>query len=118
MQLDSSLHDDALIVSVPAERIDSAAAIRFKDAMRRAARDGPERVILDLGNVRFVDSSGLGAIVAVMKHLAPAQRLELADMSPDVEKVFRLTRMDTVFTIHPGAGVLARRAGRAGGSHA
>jgi anti-sigma B factor antagonist len=33
--------------------------------------------------------------------LAPARRLELAGLTPTVEKVFRLTRMDSVFTIHP-----------------
>lgn len=110
MDLDCSRQDDALIVSVNANRIDSAVAIRFKDAVRGAARDGPKRVILDLQEVRFVDSSGLGAIVAVMKLLAPEQRLELAALSPDVEKVFRLTRMDTVFEIHAKAGAPASRA--------
>jgi len=110
MDLDCTLRDDALIVSVRAGRIDSAAAIRFKDAVRAATRDAPDRVILDLGDVRFVDSSGLGAIVAVMKYLAPVRRLELAALNPDVEKVFRLTRMDTVFVIHADADAPAARA--------
>jgi hypothetical protein len=41
-----------------------------------------------------------GAVVAVMKLLAPDSRLELSGLTPAVEKVFRLTRMDTIFTIH------------------
>jgi anti-sigma B factor antagonist len=56
--------------------------------------------------VNFLDSSGLGAVVAVMKLLMPARKLELAGLTATVEKVFRLTRMDSVFTIHtvvPGA---------------
>jgi anti-sigma B factor antagonist len=51
--------------------------------------------------VHFLDSSGLGAVVGVMKLLAPERRLELAGLTPTVAKVFRLTRMDSVFTIHP-----------------
>ena len=103
MELECNRQDGALIVAVREPRIDSAAAIRFKDAMRAATEDAPARVILDLGDVTFVDSSGLGAIVAVMKFLAPDRSLELAGLNPDVAKVFRLTRMDSVFTLHPDA---------------
>ncbi len=47
------------------------------------------------------NSSGLGAVVAVRKFLGPDRVLELAGLTPAVEKVFRLTRMDSVFVIHP-----------------
>jgi anti-sigma B factor antagonist len=100
MELEARIQDQVQVVTVLAERIDSAIAIRFKDEMRAVTEGGPVRVILDLGEVRFVDSSGLGAIVAAMKHLAPVRKLELAGLNPDVDKVFRLTRMNTVFAIH------------------
>ncbi len=86
-------------------------AIRFKDKMREIALQPSDRVVLDLSRVSFVDSSGLGAIVAVMKALAPARRLELAGLTPNVAKVFRLTRMDSVFTIHPAPEAAAVRHG-------
>ena len=35
-----------------------------------------------------------------MKLLGPDRSLELAGLTPTVEKVFRLTRMDSIFTIH------------------
>jgi anti-sigma B factor antagonist len=50
--------------------------------------------------VAFLDSSGLGAVVAVKKLMGPDRRLDLACLTPAVDKVFRLTRMDSVFTIH------------------
>lgn len=90
-------------VNVLVERIDAACAIQFKDRMREATDGGAERVVLDLQRVDFLDSSGLGAVVSVMKHLGPDRRLELAGLRPKVAKVFRLTRMDTVFTIHEDA---------------
>ncbi len=92
---------NALVVHVLESRIDAAVAIQFKDAMRARVAQAPERVVLDLSQVDFIDSSGLGAVVAMMKLLAPARRLELAGLTPTVEKVFRLTHMDRVFTIHP-----------------
>ncbi len=97
----------ATLITVPADRIDSAVAVQFKDALRECAEGGPPRVILDLRNVGFLDSSGLGAVVAAMKHLAPEQQLELAGLTPAVAGVFKLTRMDSVFTIHSSAAVAA-----------
>lgn len=88
------------VISVGATRIDAACAIQFKDAFQKTVPKEPERVILDLDGVEFVDSSGLGAIVGLMKILAPETRLELSTMGETVKKVFALTRMDQVFTIH------------------
>lgn len=103
MPLQATTHDDTLIVTTDMPRIDAGLAIEFKDDMRAACEGGPARVVLDLTSVGFLDSSGLGAVVAAMKLLAPEQKLELAGLSPTVEKVFRLTRMDSVFTIHKNA---------------
>ncbi len=103
MNLVSETIDHALVVRVCDARIDAAVAIQFKDRMRELTVGCNGRVVLDLGNVGFVDSSGLGAIVSVMKFLAPASTLELAALTPNVGKVFRLTRMDSVFAIHDSA---------------
>lgn len=91
---------DVRIITVQDDRIDAANAVAFKDQMGRLTDDLDGRIILDLSSVEFVDSSGLGAIVAVMKVLAPDHRLELAGLNETVGKVFRLTRMDSVFAIH------------------
>ncbi len=101
MDLSSEDTGQTRIVTVHADRIDAAGAIQFKEMMRKTISEGPERVILDLAAVDFIDSSGLGAIVATMKMLGQGRRLDLAGLTPVVEKVFRLTRMDTVFRLYP-----------------
>lgn len=102
---------DMLVVRANVERIDAAGAIQFKDRMRELARSPAPRILLDMRKVAFLDSSGLGAVVAVMKALAPDRRLELSGLSPTVQKVFRLTRMDSVFTIHDTVPGERRHAG-------
>ena len=87
------------IVTVNCARIDAAMAIQFKEDMRQETDGGPLRVVLDLTGVEFIDSSGLGAIVAAMKQLGNERSLDLAGLTPTVDKVFRLTRMDTVFNL-------------------
>ncbi|MDQ7071677.1 MAG: STAS domain-containing protein [Rhodobacterales bacterium] len=103
MDLTSTQFDKVQVVTVNAARIDAAVAIRFKDIMRGMTEFGPERIVLDLSQVEFVDSSGLGAIVASMKQLGSSSKLDLAGLTPTVDKVFRLTRMDTIFAIHDSA---------------
>lgn len=105
---------DLRVVTVEEERIDAVVAIQFKDEMRALTDDAPPRVLLDLSQVTFLDSSGLGAVVAAYKQAAPARKLELAALSPTVEKVFKLTRMDTVFTIYASAEDATERLTNAG----
>ena len=100
MLLDRKDFDDCALITVNEARIDAAVAIQFKDSLRQLAGDEPPRIVLDMAQVQFLDSSGLGALVAAMKQLGTDRSLELASLSPTVEKVFKLTRMDSVFKVH------------------
>lgn len=111
MHLETDTRGGYLAVTVAGDRIDAAGAIQFKEAMRQAVQHPAPRVVLDLSRVAFLDSSGLGAVVAVKKMLAPDRDLELAGLTSGVAKVFRLTRMDTIFTIHPALPEPLRDAG-------
>lgn len=88
------------VLHVVPDRIDASVAIQFKDRFRDLVRDWTGPVILDLMNVTFLDSSGLGAVVAARKLLGEARQLELSGLNPAVDKVMRLTRMNQVFPIH------------------
>ena len=79
--------------------MDAAVAIEFKDAMHAETLDGPKIVVLNLSSVNFIDSSGLGAIVASMQHMGQDRTLALAGLTPTFDKVFGLTQMDTVFSL-------------------
>lgn len=100
MELNTVFENGTQTVSVAASRIDAASAIQFKDAMRAATATDATRIVLDLSRVKFVDTSGLGAIVASMKQMGDGRQLDLASLSPDVAKVFRLNRMDSIFSIY------------------
>jgi anti-sigma B factor antagonist len=88
------------VLRVDEVRIDACVAIQFKDQFRDLTQDRHGDVILDLSQVGFLDSSGLGAVVAVRKLLGDGRVLALAGLTPAVDKVMTLTRMNTVFPIH------------------
>jgi anti-sigma B factor antagonist len=100
MELAVRMQGESRIVAVPGPRLDAAGAEDFRAAMREVIDGGATRVVIDLSGIEFLDSSGLGALVACLKHMGERGRLELAAPREPVLKVLRLTRMNTVFTIH------------------
>ncbi len=76
----------------------------LKSEIRGLLDAGYTLIVLDLGNVRFIDSSGLGALVVSLKAAAEhGSSIRLACAQPSVEKVLKLTGLDRVFIM--GASV-------------
>jgi len=90
-----------LNITVREPRIDAAIATLFKDKLREIIVKNCKPVHMDMSSVGFMDSSGLGAIIAIRKSLPQHMPMALLSLTPNVERVFRLTRMDSVFDIHP-----------------
>jgi anti-sigma B factor antagonist len=111
MMIDATTEGGTLLLTIGETRLDASVALAFKEAMRGrvAGHDGP--VAIDMARVEFMDSSGLGALVAAMKMLGGARRLELAGCRPIVARVLALTRMDRVFVLHEDVDAM-RAAGR------
>jgi len=101
MKISTRTEGDFCIAQIDEARIDAASALAFKEGIRSATEDAPSTVVVDLHQVDFIDSSGLGAIVATLKYVTPDRKLVLTGLTPAVQKVFELTRMDRVFTIAP-----------------
>jgi anti-sigma B factor antagonist len=101
MHLKKRHEGNTVVLTVEANRIDAANAVYLKDAFAEAIAREDAAILMDLKNVNFMDSSGLGAMVAAMKQLDGKKKLALCHLSPAVDKVFKLTRMFTVFDIYP-----------------
>ncbi len=103
MRLNFETRDDVRVITLGEPRLDASNARVFRDAVLEQVEKGGEKFVLDMSPVTFVDSTGLGAIVGVIKNLGRNRVLELCSLTPTVLKVFKLTRMDKVFRIHPSA---------------
>jgi len=99
MELEQKQIDGVIVVRCLAERLDALVALKFKDGIHSMATGPGKRIVLDMSEIKFLDSSGLGAIVAVYKLLGPDWGLDLAGLTDAVARVFKLTRMDSVFRI-------------------
>lgn len=94
-----SKEEGVLIVSLIQPRLDAVNAPLFREKLFNAIADGKLRLVIDMSRVDFVDSSGIGAMVAVLKRLGPRGDLAVSGLRPSVDRAFKLTRMDKVFTI-------------------
>lgn len=103
MQFTVTDTEERLVIAVAEARIDAAIATQFKDKLRTIVLRQRKPVEIRLGSVDFMDSSGLGAMIALRKALPESFAFVLTDLTPNVERVFRLTRMDSVFDIRPRA---------------
>lgn len=99
--LSTDLRNNILVVRVEDKRIDASKAPAFKDEMARCIDAGQNQLVLDLSQVDFIDSSGLGALVSCLKRLGPRGSLAVAGATGAVSRLFSLTRMDRVFALHP-----------------
>ncbi len=90
---------DIMVASVPIEELEASNAAEFKQDIAPLL-DSTSKLALDLGNLQFVDSSGLGAFISCLRKLnAKGGDLKLYNMSKQVRSVFELVRMDRVFDI-------------------
>ena len=88
--IDTTVDGRAARVAVVGE-LDLSQASVLTDAVEAAFRDGAERVIVDLHEVSFVDSSGLQGLMWVTNGRATGQELALARPSDAMRRLFRQT---------------------------
>ncbi|WP_196259920.1 STAS domain-containing protein [Pelagibacterium limicola] len=92
------------VVRLTEESLTASNAASFRARLSELAEGGRTRLILDLANVRYVDSSGLGALVSLLKRIGVKGELALCAVAPAVMSVLTLTRMDKVFSIYADRG--------------
>lgn len=100
LTLDTTVHEGYAVVTVLGE-IDIATAPLLRDCLTALAGDGHERVILDLNQTEFLDSTGLGAIVTGLKRLrAHGGDMRIVCTSPRVCKAFEITSLNRVLPLY------------------
>jgi anti-sigma B factor antagonist len=101
MELSTHTSNEVLIIGFSElGSLEASNSPEFREKVA-ALLEGRTKVILDLSNVTFVDSSGIGALVATSRSLSANDgELRLVGLSPAVQTVFELTRLYRAFEIH------------------
>jgi anti-sigma B factor antagonist len=95
---------DVPIVAVSGE-VDVYSAPALKDNITELLQSGVTTLIVDLSGVAFLDSTGLGALVEARAATSDAGgSLPIVCSQERILKLFTITGLDGVFTIHPTIG--------------
>ena len=101
MNLKTGTNGTVTIIAVREERLDAHNSEELKAEMNRLFEGGARDLLVDLKEVRFIDSSGLGFLVSGFKN-APTRQgsLKLCSLQSKVKSMFELTRLQRVFDIY------------------
>jgi anti-sigma B factor antagonist len=88
---------NVFIAKVVESRITADVASRFKQDLIEYVTSGNRMIVLDMSEVTFIDSSGLGALIGTLKVMGNDGELVLCGARDSVASMFKLTRMNKVF---------------------
>jgi anti-sigma B factor antagonist len=102
MEITKQIIDEETCVLSLDGTLNARSADQVKQAFREVAGKGVRQVVLDLGDVPFIDSSGLAALVSGLKTMNEKEgSMKLASLQSQADLLFRLTMFDKVFEVYP-----------------
>ena len=94
------LGDDAFVIALAGE-VDLYTAPEFKQQLLEVIGQGGKDVVVDFSDTTFIDSTTLGVLVGGVKRLRSNDgQLSLVCSDRNITKIFEITGLDRVFTIH------------------
>ncbi|MBE1537472.1 STAS domain-containing protein [Actinomadura algeriensis] len=93
------IHTDLAVVTLTGD-VDISTAARLRDDLAALLGDGARHLVLDLGDVSFMDSSGLSVLAGVFPLLRESGALALAAVNPRIREVLRTTGLTRLFPIY------------------
>ena len=95
--VEESVDDQTQLVAIHGD-VDLKTAKSFRSALDEAAQDGKPRLIVDMSEVPFMDSSGLAALIGAQK--AFREQTKVIVVCPDnLRRIFEVTRLDAIVAI-------------------
>jgi anti-sigma B factor antagonist len=87
------------VVALPVDHLDAGNVKAFREAMQSVSSNY-NTIVIDMGPLNFVDSSGLGALLSCLRAMGVKNgHLRLFGMTKPVKALFELVRMHRIFTI-------------------
>jgi len=76
-------------------------SVILRDAVHEALERGETNILLNLGNVDYIDSSGIGELVSAFTNVrAAGGSLKLLQLTKKVHDLLQITKLYTVFDVH------------------
>ncbi len=90
---------DALVASISGEIDLSNSPILRSSLMGLIAQHAPKRLVLNLRQVAYMDSSAIAVLVETVRKIGKPGQVSLTDLQPRVKGLLEIARLDTIFRI-------------------
>jgi len=98
MNIKEKMHGDVAVVSLKGNLMGEPDTTDVRQKVYSLLQDDVKKIVLDLGKVKWINSSGLGALIAAMTSVKNKDgELRLANVTEKVESVFMITQLIKVF---------------------
>ena len=98
---EESLGEGRHVVAVRGE-IDLFTAPELKKTLAEAIEEGATRVVVDLSETTFLDSTALGVLIGAVKRLRQRDgQLVIVNSDANIQKTFEITGLDQIFALLP-----------------
>jgi anti-sigma B factor antagonist len=104
MQIDVAENNGATVIRPGDARVDLQVAGEFRTSLLEVIEFGHRKLVVDMSEVHFMDSSGLGALVSALKTLKLLKGggdIRLANVQPPVVALLEIIRLHRVFASYP-----------------
>ncbi len=92
--------EQGVVVLAPTADIDMSRSPDLRSAIRQELGAGVHKMVVDLEDVHYMDSSGLATLVEAMRNIGGTDtRLVICNMNPKVSAIFEIARLDSFFSI-------------------
>jgi len=103
MELTHEIEGDTLVITLNGKSLDATIASKVRTEIRELVQKSNEgKVVLDLAAIYFMDSSGFGSLITILKSITELDKeLFLTNLSSQVESTFNILNLDKLFQIVP-----------------
>ena len=78
--------------------LDIYASQDFKDSVMRIYRETDDNIYLDFENLEYIDSTGLGALISILKEVREAdKKVYIRSVNERIRKLFKITKLEEMF---------------------
>lgn len=98
MKIKQEMKGDVLVISLSGKVIGGPELIEVKNTIQKAVDQDKKKILLDLGKVSWMDSSGLGVLVSGHTTLARAGgAMKILNATKKIHELFIITKLITIF---------------------
>ena len=98
MNIKEKMHGDVAVVALKGNLMGEPDTTEVREKIYSLLQDDVKKIVLDLGKVKWINSSGLGSLIAALTSVKnKGGDMRLANITEKVESVFMITQLIKVF---------------------